>query len=279
MDFYLNNTFHSINEPVLVSDHRGAFFGDGLFETIRVFNQSIPFINDHIGRLLAGMHVLGMDIPEHFTPIYFHTKIKELVHRNVLLNARIRLTVMRRGKGRYGPQKRSVDWMIHAEALEGDRYALNTRGLQLTIFDEMKKPLSNLSNIKSTSAAFYTMAAMYNRKMAKDDCVILNALGRVAEAQASNIFGIKDEVFYTPLVSEGGVAGVIRKNLIELLKDQNYEVYEEEIEVANLFEMDSIFITNSIQGVQWVQALDTHEFSIGNIPQLLNLLNDHVSST
>ena len=272
-----NNVFHVSDEAVISASSRGLLFGDGIFETIRVFNKQTPFIDDHIQRMLTGMSYLRMDIPEHFTPVYFKNKIAELIKKNELENSRIRITVTRREGGKYEPLKRSVDWIMHAEPLENDQFELNERGLQLAIFENERKFAGNLANLKTTSAAVYTLAGLYRKQMAKDDCLILNHYGRIAEAISSNVFFVEGDQIVTPPISEGCVAGVTRKNVIEILGDLNCYIEERPIELDDLDSFDCAFLTNSVAGIRWIQSIETFEYENGMAAKWMNALNNLIT--
>ena len=70
---------------------RAAFYGDGLFETVRAFEGQVPFWPLHWERLSSGLSVLGFEVPPFWTSGYFEKEIRQSSPRN----ARIRLTVWR----------------------------------------------------------------------------------------------------------------------------------------------------------------------------------------
>jgi len=83
--------------------------------------------------------------------------------------------------------------------------------------------------------------------------VVLNAYGRVAETTIANIWWVREGRLFTPPLSEGCVAGVMRRWLLEALPASGYSVGEEPIGPDGLEEAEEIFITNAIRGIQWVR--------------------------
>ena len=70
---------------------RGLFYGDGLFETVRVFEGKTPFMPLHWARLEAGLKVLGFEIPTIWSADFFSREIQ----RTIQGNARVRISVWR----------------------------------------------------------------------------------------------------------------------------------------------------------------------------------------
>ena len=54
-----------------IENNRGFFYGDSVFESIRIIDGKICFWEDHYFRLISSMRILRIDIPDHFTPDFF----------------------------------------------------------------------------------------------------------------------------------------------------------------------------------------------------------------
>ena len=96
------------------------------------------------------------------------------------------------------------------------------------------------------------MAGLYRKQKGVDDVLVLNQDGFLCESVSSNIFVWYDGKLYTPALSEGCVAGVMRRVVIELAAENNYEVVEAQINPDIMHLADELFFTNAIQGIQWV---------------------------
>ena len=62
--------------------NRAFLYGDGVFETVKVINNKILFLEDHYFRLMASMRVIRMEIPMNFTMEYLEEQILVLVNKN-----------------------------------------------------------------------------------------------------------------------------------------------------------------------------------------------------
>ncbi len=92
------------------------------------------------------------------------------------------------------------------------------------------------------------MAAMYAKETRKSDCFVLNTHKRICDASIANVFWVKNKKIYTPPLSEGCIAGVMRKNLLQKIDG----IIQQPCEISDLQNADEIFLTNAISGLRWV---------------------------
>jgi len=94
---YLNNKIVPASEAkISVFDH-GFLYGDGIYETMRVYDGVIFMLDEHIERLYRSAFLIGLNIPKKIADIKI--AIYETLKANSLTNAYVRLTVSRG----YGP--------------------------------------------------------------------------------------------------------------------------------------------------------------------------------
>lgn len=248
----LNGHLISIYEPSVSFENRAFRYGDSLFESIRFCNNKIMFLRDHVNRLKLGMTVLRMNLPAEFnTENIYELIIQLLKHNTHAPNARIRLTVFRNEGGYYTPETNDISFLIESEELKGP-YELNQKGLWVDLYGDIKKSINKLSNIKSGNALLYVMAGISKQSMKLDECLIVNENGTVCESISSNVFAVKNGTIYTAPLSEGCVAGIMRKQIMTIANDNKILAFESALTTYTLLNADEIFLTNSINGLQWV---------------------------
>jgi branched-subunit amino acid aminotransferase/4-amino-4-deoxychorismate lyase len=210
------------------------------------------FLRDHISRLKLGMTVMRMNLPAEFTYENIQELIIQLLKHNIHApHARIRLTVFRNEGGYYTPESNDISFLIESEELPGF-YELNQKGLWADIYGDIKKPINKLSNLKTGNALLYVMAGLAKQSMKLDECFIINENGGICESISSNIFIVKNGTIYTAPLTEGCVAGIMRKQIMSMATQNKILTFESPITVNTLMNGDEIFLTNCIQGVQWV---------------------------
>lgn len=248
-----NGHIISLYEPALSFNNRAFRYGDSLFESILWSNGKAMFIADHVKRIKLGMTTLRMNVPAEFTSANIEQLIIELIKQNgIASDARIRLTVFRNEGGLYTPETNDISFLIESEPLESKGYILNQKGLWVDVYAEIRKQINKISNIKTGSSLLYVMAGLSKTSMRLDDCLLINDNGNIIESISSNIFVIKNGVLYTSPVTDGCVDGVMRKQVLDIAKQQKILVFEQALTVHTLTNGDELFLTNAIRGIQWV---------------------------
>jgi branched-chain amino acid aminotransferase len=228
-------------------------YGDGVFETMKVVRGEIKLGNFHFDRLFNALILLQFSIPEHFSAAYLKEQILSLCARNNLVEvARIRLNVFRKNGGLYDPVDHTPDFVVETSELPGNSFQLNARGLIIDVYNPARKACDAFSNIKSNNYLPYSMGALHARKNQLDDCLILNSYGRISEATIANVFWIQGNFIFTPPLTEGCVAGVMRRHLLEILPQHGYSVQEQLLSISGLLEANELFLTNAVSGIRWV---------------------------
>lgn len=253
--FNHNGKLYAEGTPVITASSRGLRYGDGLFETIKYDNGQLLLADEHFARLWNGMQVLQLQVPKHFTPEKLEEEIVTLAKKNGHdKKARIRITVYRGDGGLYDAANHFPNYIIEAGELpESD--TLNSNGLALGIYTDVKKGIDILSNLKHNNYLPYVMAALHAKENKWNDAIVLNTERRICDTTIANIFIIKDEVIYTPALTEGCVAGVMRNHLIRQLPALNFKVIEKQISIEELMDADEVFLSNSIYTIRWVQSI------------------------
>ena len=242
------------------TSNRSFKYGDGLFETIRISNGKCNFLSAHFNRLFRGMRYLKMQIPDALEAKRLEDDLNKLIEANgISSGGRLRLTVYRAGQGTYVPVSNTVQYI--AEVVETDNdYQLNRTGMNIGIYGGMKKPMNVLSSIKSASALLYVMAGIEQQERHWGEAIILNENGHLCEAVSSNIFIVKDQVLYTPALSEGCIPGVMRNVIINVAHAMEMKTEEVILGIDALKHADEVFFTNAIQGIQWALGFEQKRY-------------------
>lgn len=272
-----NGEFELLKDFRLLHTNRSFRYGDALFETIHAYGAKIQFFTDHFNRLTSSMLTLNMEIPADFNTNGLDLKIHKLLDRNKLyMGARVRLTVYRSEAGFYTPETNKTDYLIETEELTVNKYILNEKGLQIEVFKKLKKPINILSNLKSANSLIFVMAGIYKNANNLDDCIILNEEGNICEFVSSNIFMAKDNVIYTPPVTSGCINGIMRRQVISIAKNYGLKVIENNIKPNILSQVDEIFLTNAINGIQWIGGYKKKRYFCKVSTMLSEKLNEMV---
>lgn len=274
--YYCHNGDFYLSDEKSLSHHNRAFaYGDALFETVHCLGTAPQFFNNHWDRLVHGMQNLKMKWSSDFTKSLLESTIEKLLNKNrIFKGARIRLTVFRDEGGFYTPERNSISWLLESSALNMEHFELNRKGIHIDIYDEVHKPVNALSNIKTTNTLIFVLAGIFRQETGLDECLILNQYGRIIESISSNIFLFSNGKLQTPPLSEGCIAGTMRKSVIQLARRKGYTVEERKILEKNLVEAEEVFLTNAIRGIQWVGAYKDRRYFNFAARKLTGALNE-----
>jgi len=250
-----NDEFFLTTDPILTAQNRGFRYGDGLFESMRVFAGKLQFAEKHADRLTAGMKALKMEGADSMDEYFLRQKVSELLKKNKLKEgARLRLSVYRADGGLYTPENNNTGYLLEATAMSAENYELNKKGLIVDVFDELTKPVDKLSNFKTSNSLLYILAGLHKKQNGLDDAFLLNNGGFLCESISSNVFVVYDRQIYTPALTEGCIAGTMRNVVMEIAKRNGVPLIEAQINPEVLKEAEEVFVTNAITGIQWVMG-------------------------
>ena len=259
-----------------IEQNRGFLYADAVFETLKILDGKVLFLEDHYFRLMASMRILRMEIPLKFTLEYLESEILKTINALNLNNARVRLTVFRNGEGRYQPEQRTVSFVIVAEST-GAVYVNTVGKYEVELFKDFHVSRHLLSTLKTTSCLINITASIFAQENDYENCLLINDEKNVIEAINGNIFVIKDNVISTPPIADGCKNGIIRKKLIEIInKADNLTFEERSISPFELQKADEIFITNIAVGIQSVTQYRKKMFANTIANSLLMKLNAQI---
>ena len=268
-----NGTLIAYNQLPVEDVKRATFYGDALFETIRMRDNKLLFIEDHYFRLMSSMRILRMSIPMEFTPEFFVDQANKLAEEVAVTDGRLRLQVVRKSDGRYTPiQNVQCAWWMELEPLDNKEYEWSNRGLKVELFKDHYIQAGLLSTVKSSNSLPYILAGIFGKENGFDAMLMVNDQKMLVEAHSANVFVLKDNILKTAPLEDGALRGVFRKNLIGWAKEIGLEIKEESINPFELQKADEIWLTNTIIGVQWVEQYRKRIYTGLKAKELVELL-------
>lgn len=270
MYVYLNNKIVPASEAkVSVFDH-GFLYGDGIYETMRVYDGVVFMFDEHIERLYRSASLIGLNIPKKISDIKI--SIYETLKANSLTNAYVRLTISRG----YGPIGLDPDlckeptFVVITNEFKNYPKAYYEEGIKLTIAF-IRRNLREALNpqIKSLNFLNNILAKIEAKQADAYEAIMLNAEGHLTEGTICNIFFVKDGILCTPSVECGVLDGITRAVVIDLALKNGLEVKEGRFTPEELYMASEVFITNTTMEVMPVRRVDKAEFKVGEISKLL----------
>ncbi len=252
-----------------VSD-RGFLLGDGVFETMRVYDGYLFRLNSHIERLYSGAERLGITVPierERLREIVY-----KLISKNGIETGVIRITLTRGagGRGILPPEDPEPTLVVTASPWCPPSEELYKRGVKVVVSDD---PLSFRTerdkHIKPVSFLFYILRRMDSGGSDVYDVILKDHNGYITEGTISNVFFVVDDTLYTPSPELGILMGITRGVVMELARRKGLNVVEGCYTQGDIEGAHEVFLTNSLIEVMPVSSLRDKQFLVGNITKEL----------
>ncbi|HBL80701.1 MAG: aminotransferase class IV [Aequorivita sp.] len=271
----LNGTVLETENATVALNNRGLNYGDAVFETLRFSGGKIYFWEDHYFRLMASMRILRMEIPMNFTMEFLEEEIIRIVNSEEKNNPfRIKLLVWRKTGGKYAPLTNDIEYAISLEKLEEPFYNLDESNCEIELFKDHYITSGLLSTLKTTNRLINILGSIYAQENQYDNCLLLNENKQIVEALNGNVFLVTGNIIKTPPLSDGCLNGIMRKQIIAIIKElPKIEIEESSVSPFELQKGDEVFITNTIQGLVPVTKYRKKEFNNTVAKTLLPKLN------
>jgi 4-amino-4-deoxychorismate lyase len=247
--------------PVL---DRGLHYGDGLFETLPIRDGRIPLLDAHLERLAEGCRRLGMTPP---AAALLRGELHEAAKHQSQAVLKLMLTRGSGGRG-YRPPEPAMPvrillrypWPDHPDAWQRE-------GISLCVCDTRLGRNPTLAGLKHLSRLEQVLArAEWGESDSVQEGLMLDEEGLVVEGTMTNVFAVTEEGrLLTPELGSCGVAGVMRRHLIESALTEGVRVEQRRVSLAEFLDHRELFVCNSIVGVWPVRRVVERDYVPGSM--------------
>ncbi len=235
---------------------RGFAYGDGLFETCRYQSGEIPFWHLHKDRLFASAERLKIRLDEPLLSSYLAdllTKLKSTQIDTAVVKIQLTRGIGGRGYRVFANMEPTCCIGIFpAEPLRTRNYQ---EGVDVRICHQRLSINPALAGMKHLNRLEQILArAEWQDEYAEG--LLLDTSGAVIEATVSNLFVVKGGQLFTADLAYCGVAGVMRRVIIEQLAPSlSLDVKITKMSLDFVRAADELFLCNSIYGIWPVNRL------------------------
>ncbi|MCY2950633.1 MAG: aminotransferase class IV [Planctomycetota bacterium] len=272
---WLNGNFVEDSAAAVSLHDAGLLHAAGVFTTLRASGRKVFRIGDHLKRLRRSCEILF--IPLQYKDEGLGEVVRELLAKNGLADARIRVTVTR-GMVEQDPlhgQKLRPTVFVTATAVEGYPPDYYERGMTVVVLDEQKLNPYDVQAGHKTLNYFSRLNALREASArGAGEALWFNVHNYLESGSISNVFVVKNGVVTTPPtwvdLQEKAVAeacpyakaaalpGITRGAVMELARKNSLELRVGAITINELLEADEVFLTNSVMGVMPVCRIERH---------------------
>lgn len=247
---------------------RGFHYGDGLFETCRLLTTGAPLWAWHQERLRIGCERLAIPFDAARLDRYKRQLIQAGQCQGLL---KVILTRGIGGRG-YGPPE-GAEPNYHLMLYPYLSREANQQGVVVRICHQRLSTNPALAGIKHLNRLEQILA----RAEWKDDTfaegLLLDEQGQLIEAVSNNLFLVMDGALVTPDLSRCGVAGVMRRLVIERLAPAlQRDLVVRPLTLEDLEDAEEVFLCNSVNGIWPVLRVEAERpliFPYGQVTRAL----------
>jgi len=236
-------------------EDRGLAYGDGLFETMSVRTGSVERLRLHLDRLGEGARRLRLALPD-----ADELEARILEAATGLARGTLKL-ILTRGTGPrgYAPPADSSPTVVlltypGAACDPASEIAVTTLGMRLAENE-------NLAGIKHLNRLEQVLGRVELSATDADEGLMLSTSGKVIGGTSRNLFAVFGSRIVTPDLRLCGIAGVMRRSVLEACPDLGIDVAIDALDRSDLDRADELFMTNAIVGIQSVSTLDGRQLA------------------
>jgi len=266
MFVYLNNRLVPEEEAVVsVYDH-GFLYGDGIYETVRVYDGIVFMFEEHLRRFERSAAMISLTTP--LTESALRAAVMETLEKNDLKDASVRISLTR-GAGPLGldpalcPQPTLV---IYAHPFSQYPAGLYEEGVRVMIARTRRNYREALNpQIKSHNFLNNILAKIESKNGDYFEAIMRNIEGHLAEGTVTNVFFVKHGILCTPDIEVGLLDGITRGLLLRLALEVGMKVREGRFRPGDIKNADEVFISNSLMEVMPVTYVGTEMIAAGKV--------------
>lgn len=223
-------------------------FGIGLFETMKIHNSKIIFLDEHMDRLFKSNEILQINMQ--ISQKELKTKLINIVKIKNYSKKALRLTLLKEG---FNVSFRDIKY-------SQDDYE---NGFKMMIYPFFRG--DNILYRHKTNNYFENIYAKnYAKNLAYDDAIFINYKNEILESTMANIFFIKNDELITPPSSLPILNGVIRQKIFEICKELDIKISQKSIPKTKIGDFNFAFLTNSLLDMIKISNIESCYFEKQN---------------
>ena len=231
-----------------------------IYEVIRVIEGIGIFLEDHFLRLKQSFGNQSINFEMSFDN--FERSVSELININLKIEGNIKFA--------YSMTEKIAQWAFYfiphsyptdldfiqgvsTDLLHNERDNPNAKVIQTRIREEANHLISERN--------------IY-------EILLVDRGGMITEGSRSNVFFVKDGVFYTAPESMV-LVGITRQKVIECIRQLGFCLVEEAVSESDIYRFDAVFITGTSPKVLPVRSIRNQKYNtkLGSVSDLMNSYN------
>ena len=260
---YINGEFFHRDQAKISVFDSGFLLGDGIWEGIRLVNNSWLFLDEHLDRLYEGCKAIDIRLDED-KKFLTNAIIETQKINNITDAAHARVMVTRGNKIKpFQQPSLSKDGINLVIIMEHSEEHPNTDGVKLVTVPQVRGlPMSQDPKLNSHSKLNCIIACIQANKSGGDEALMLDPLGFVNTTNSCNFFIVKNGEVWTS-TGDYCMNGITRLKVIEICKNNKIPIFEKNFSLVDVYSSQEAFITGTLGSLTQVTNVDDR--LIGNV--------------
>lgn len=267
LDYCIYNNNKYSTEKISTSDIASKA---SIYEVIRMIDGVPLYLQEHLNRLRKSAELLGMNIDK--TDKELTEEIMKLAEVNHEYNLNVKILC-------FGEEKSIEDIYLYFIKSSYPSEETYKKGVHTIIYEsERENP-----NAKTFNKQLRQRINKCLEERQAFEALLVNDNRQITEGSRSNVFFVKNEKLFTPPANKV-LLGVTRTKIIELCRQNNIEIIEQEIDVNILQEYEGAFITGTSINALPIKSIDGIDFESPKNSTIIKVMtiyeknkNDYIS--
>jgi 4-amino-4-deoxychorismate lyase len=231
---------------------RGLQYGDGVFETMCVRRRKIRLLEFHLDRLYRGLNSLGIRGPARRT---LGAELKRLAKTQ---DQAVLKLIVTRGAGPRGYRPTGQEQSTRIAMLAAVPYGAEaaSQPVRVRMCSTRLGAQPRLAGLKTLNRLESVLARSEWRGTRVWEGLMQDTGGRIVCGTMSNLFVRHGTRLFTPPLDQCGVAGVMRRWVLQNARTASLKVSERRLGWADLEAAEEVFLSNAVAGVKSVSAIE-----------------------
>lgn len=249
---YLNGEFLALSKAHISVLDRGFTFGDGVYEVIPAYGKKLFRMQHHLQRLDDSLAAIKIKNP--LTQKQWQQLIEQLINNNSYDDQSVYLQVTRGValRDHSFPHKENPTIFMMTTPQEKPPSEMSVTGISAITLEDNRWKNCHIKSISLLANVLLRQEAL--DKGAQEAILVRD--GYATEGAASNLFIVQNDCLITPPKGPLLLPGITRDLIVEISKQQNFCLKEQEISVTDLLNAQEIWVTSSTKEVAPVTKLN-----------------------
>ena len=260
---YINGEFFHRDQAKISVFDSGFLLGDGIWEGIRLVNNTWLFLDEHLNRLYEGCKAIDIQLDED-KKFVTNAIIETQKINNITDAAHARVMITRGNKIKpFQQPSLSKDGINLVIIMEHSEEHPNIDGVKLVTVPQVRGlPMSQDPKLNSHSKLNCIIACIQANKSGGDEALMLDPLGFVNTTNSCNFFIVKNGEVWTS-TGDYCMNGITRLKVIEICKNNKIPIYEKNFSLVDVYSSQEAFLTGTLGSL--IQVTNVDDRLIGNV--------------